>query len=75
MHCAFNNALAPGLVETPMTRRWLDDPVMRGAVLSGPLMGRAAAPEEIAGTVLYLCSPMTTFATGTFIIDGGQTAH
>jgi NAD(P)-dependent dehydrogenase (short-subunit alcohol dehydrogenase family) len=70
------NALAPGLVETPMTRRWLDDPAMRDIVLSGPLMGRAASPEEIAGTVLYLCSPMATFATGqTFIIDGGQTAH
>lgn len=70
------NALAPGLVETPMTQRWLDDPAMRNIVLSGPLMGRAAAPEEIAGTVLYLCSPMATFATGqTFIIDAGQTAH
>lgn len=70
------NALAPGLVETPMTRRWLDDPAMRDVVLSGPLMGRAAAPEELSSTVLYLCSPMTTFATGqTFIIDAGQTAH
>ena len=70
------NALAPGLVETPMTRRWLDDPAMRQIVLSGPLMGRAASPEEIAGTVLYLCSSMAIFATGqTFIIDGGQTAH
>ncbi len=70
------NALAPGLVETPMTRRWLDDPVLRDVVLSGPLMGRAASAEEIARTVLYLCSPMATFATGqTFTIDGGQTAH
>jgi len=50
--------------------------VMRDAVLSGPPMGRAAAPEEIAGTVLYLCSTMATFATGqTFIIDGDQVAH
>lgn len=70
------NALAPGLVETPMTKRWLDDPTMRDVVLSGPAMGRPATPEEIAGTVLYLCSPMATFASGqTFIIDGGQTAH
>lgn len=70
------NALAPGLVETPMTRRWLDDPAMRDLVLSGPLLGRAASPEEIAGTVLYLCSPLATFATGqTFTVDGGQTAH
>jgi NAD(P)-dependent dehydrogenase (short-subunit alcohol dehydrogenase family) len=70
------NALAPGLVRTPMTERWLADPAMREVVLSGSLMGRAAEPEEMVGTVLYLCSPMSSFATGqTFTIDGGQTAH
>ncbi|MDF5890227.1 glucose 1-dehydrogenase [Pseudomonas syringae pv. syringae] len=70
------NALAPGLVETPMTQRWLADPDMRDVVLSGPLMGRPGKPEELANTVLYLCSPMASFATGqVFIIDGGQTSH
>ncbi len=70
------NALAPGLVRTPMTERWLADPAMRDAVLAGPQMGRAADPEEMAGTVLYLCSPLSSFATGqTFTIDGGQTAR
>lgn len=70
------NALAPGLVETPMTERWLADPAMRDDLLAAPLMGRAGKPEELANTVLYLCSPMATFATGqVFIIDGGQTSH
>lgn len=70
------NALAPGLVHTPMTQRWLDDPAMRDEVLAGPLMGRAAKPEEITGMVLFLCSPLASFATGqTFIVDAGQTAH
>lgn len=70
------NALAPGLVETPMTRRWLDDLAMRPIVLSGSQMGRAAQPEEMVGTVLYLCSPLASFATGqVFVVDGGQTAH
>ena len=70
------NALAPGLVHTPMTQRWLDDPAMREVVLAGPLMGRAAKPEEMTGMVLFLCSPLASYATGqTFIVDAGQTAH
>ncbi len=70
------NALAPGLVETPMTRGWLDDPEMRDVVLAGPRLGRPATPEEIAGMVLYLASPLASFATGgVYVVDGGQTAH
>jgi NAD(P)-dependent dehydrogenase (short-subunit alcohol dehydrogenase family) len=70
------NALAPGLVHTPMTQRWLDDPQMRDVVLAGPLIGRAAQPEEMAGMILFLCSSLASFATGqTFIVDAGQTAH
>lgn len=70
------NAVAPGLVATPMTKRWLDDPDMRDMVLGNTLVGRAAEPEEIAGTVLHLLSDASSFTTGaTFPVDGGQTAH
>lgn len=70
------NALAPGLVATPMTDRWLQDPAMREVMFAGSQMGRAAQPEEIVGVVLYLASDLSTFATGgVFTIDGGQTAH
>lgn len=70
------NALAPGLVETQMTKRWLEDPAMREAVLAGSQMGRAAQPEEIAGMVLFLASPLASFATGgVYVVDAGQTAH
>jgi NAD(P)-dependent dehydrogenase (short-subunit alcohol dehydrogenase family) len=70
------NAVAPGLVETPMTRAWLADPAMRETVLASSPMRRAAEPEEIAGIVLYLASPLASFANGgVFTVDAGQTAH
>ncbi|SCF15594.1 NAD(P)-dependent dehydrogenase, short-chain alcohol dehydrogenase family [Micromonospora viridifaciens] len=70
------NALAPGLVATGMTKGWLDDPAMRDVVVAGSQLGRPAEPEEMTGMVLYLASPLASFATGgVYVVDGGQTAH
>jgi NAD(P)-dependent dehydrogenase (short-subunit alcohol dehydrogenase family) len=70
------NALAPGLVETAMTKSWFDDPAMRSYFLANSPIGRFAQPEEVAGMVLFLCSDFASFAVGqTFAIDGGYTAR
>lgn len=70
------NAIAPGLVATPMTKRWLADPDISSSLMANSPLRRAAEPEEIAGTVLHLLSPAASFTNGsTVIIDGGQTAH
>jgi len=70
------NALAPGLVETAMTKPWFDDPQIRAHFLANSPIGRVAKPEEMAGMVLFLCSDLASFAIGqTFAIDGGYTAH
>lgn len=59
-----------------MTQRWLDDPEVHAALMASSPIGRPARPEEIAGIVLLLCSPASTFATRqVHVIDGGQTAH
>lgn len=70
------NAVAPGLVATPMTQRWLADPAFKQKLMENSPIGRPAEPEEIAGTVLHLCSDAASFVTGqTYVIDGGQTSH
>ena len=70
------NTLAPGLVETAMTKHWFDDPEIRAHFLRNSPIGRVAKPEEMAGMVLFLCSDLASFAVGqTFAIDGGYTAH
>jgi len=70
------NAIGPGFVVTPMTQHWADSAEFRQAFFAQNISGRAAQPEEIAGTVLHLCSDAASFINGAlFVIDGGQTAH
>jgi NAD(P)-dependent dehydrogenase (short-subunit alcohol dehydrogenase family) len=70
------NAIGPGFVATPMTQSWLESEEFKAAFFAQNISGRAAQPEEIAGTVLHLCSDAASFTNGAlFIIDGGQTAH
>jgi NAD(P)-dependent dehydrogenase (short-subunit alcohol dehydrogenase family) len=70
------NAIAPGLVETAMTKHWFDDLNIRSHFLANSPIGRIAQPEEIAGAVLFLCSDFASFTAGqTLVIDGGYTAR
>jgi NAD(P)-dependent dehydrogenase (short-subunit alcohol dehydrogenase family) len=70
------NAIAPGLVRTLMTERWLNDPEIRERVLKDSPIGRAAEPEDIAGLVLFLTRDLASIITGAvYPVDGGRTAH
>ena len=70
------NAIAPGLVRTPMTERWLADPDFKTAFLAASPIGRPAEPEEMVGLILHLCSDEASFTNAqVFVVDGGQTSH
>lgn len=70
------NAIAPGFVVTPMTRHWAESKDFTDMFFQHNISGRCAEPEEIAGTVLHLCSDAASFVNGAiWTIDGGQTAH
>lgn len=73
------NAVAPGPVDTPMTKPLLDDPnmapVMQGLLEATPLK-RMGQPQEIADCILFLLSPQSAYVCGsTLFIDGGFDAH
>jgi NAD(P)-dependent dehydrogenase (short-subunit alcohol dehydrogenase family) len=73
------NAVAPGAIDTPFLRRFVDaqpDPQAVEARIAGehPL-GRLAQPREIARAILFLASDDAAFVTGTVLmVDGGFTA-
>ncbi|WP_309082441.1 SDR family oxidoreductase [Zhihengliuella sp.] len=66
------NALAPGYVGTDMAP--VDDPRFKPRWIDDAPMQRAATPEEIAPSVVYLASDASSFTTGTVLVaDGGYT--
>ena len=68
------NAVAPTFIETPGTRRWLDDPAFRASVVNRIPLGRVGDPAEVAAPVVFLASPAASLITGaTLMIDGGWT--
>lgn len=70
------NAIAPGPFESRMMAFALEDPESRAAVEAGVPMGRIGTPEDVAGTVIYLCSRAGAYLTGAIVpVDGGITAR
>lgn len=66
------NAVAPGWIETPMTRPLVDDEPRRLAIVERTPLGRWGRPEDLVGPVLFLCSPAAEFITGVVLpVDGG----
>jgi 3-oxoacyl-[acyl-carrier protein] reductase len=63
------NAIAPGLVETPLTDAWSD--TRKRATLARTLLARLAQPEDIAEAMLYLAAGAAYMTGQTIVLDGG----
>jgi NAD(P)-dependent dehydrogenase (short-subunit alcohol dehydrogenase family) len=69
------NAVAPGIVETPLTRQIRDHGDWYRAYADKSALRRWAQPKEIAGAVVFLASDAASFVTGACLyVDGGWTA-
>jgi 3-oxoacyl-[acyl-carrier protein] reductase len=72
--CIRVNGVAPGLVATKLTKVTTDNPARRAAALAAIPAARLGTPEDIAGAVLFLASPLASYIYGqTLTVDGGYT--
>ena len=68
------NAVAPGVVRTPLTERYFQDPEMAETIRGIHAVGRWAEPAEIATAILFLADRRNGFITGSILpVDGGWT--
>jgi 3-oxoacyl-[acyl-carrier protein] reductase len=66
------NGLAPGLVDTKLTKATTEHPRRREAALAGIPAGRLGEPADMAGAAIFLASPLAAYMNGqTLVMDGG----
>jgi NAD(P)-dependent dehydrogenase (short-subunit alcohol dehydrogenase family) len=67
------NAVAPGLIETQLSRALIDNKSLHDRLVAGIPLGRHGQPEDVVGAVLYLASDAASFVTGqVLVVDGGS---
>jgi len=70
------NGIAPGYIDTDLTRPAINDPEIGPAFLARIPAGRWGEPQDVAGAALFLASHHSNYITGTIVpVDGGWLAH
>jgi NAD(P)-dependent dehydrogenase (short-subunit alcohol dehydrogenase family) len=68
------NAVAPGVVETPLNSHYFQDEAFTDLIVSNTPVRHWGTPDDVAGPVVFLCSDASRFVTGaTVLVDGGWT--
>ena len=68
------NSVAPGFVDTKLTKVTTDNEKRLKATLASIPQQRLGTPDDIAGAVLFLASPLASYVCGqTIVVDGGLT--
>ena len=66
------NAIAPGVIETPLSAEYFRDERMTSKILAATPLGRWGQPKDIAEPAIFLCSSASDFVQGeTLFVDGG----
>lgn len=69
------NAVAPGMIRTPMTEVMFQDPENVRRIRAAHAVGREGQPEEVAAAIVFLLTEDASFISGAVIpVDGGNTA-
>jgi len=69
------NAIAPGVIDTPMTEATRNNPDAIGRFMAHTPLQRTGKPEELVGPILFLASTMSSYVTGVLLpVDGGYLA-
>lgn len=69
------NAVCPGLIDTEMTKDWMNNKAILGAFVAEIPLGRAGKPSEMGAVIGFLADEESSFVTGaTYVADGGNLA-